>query len=518
MAVCEEERLLVEEAIAVGSIPFPNRIPEQRPLFDIKVDSVAAPFEAAQSTRLPSLEPLLIDTNLDEVAAAVCGRAGQGRVVLVGSRAEAAGLAAAITQRGLNFLRLDPAYGQGQGPIAEGFLQKPERGSFLWWLLWSQYEWPAGAVVFLNPSDSTDDLIALMDAGAPPAFIWDMAGCRLDELVEHQTEEWPRITVVTPSFNQAKFIEATIKSVLDQNYPNLEYIIVDAGSTDGSIQIIDRYRDRIAHVIVEPDEGQSDALNKGFALATGELMNWLCSDDLLEPGALYSIARAYRRDKPDLIAGGCVRIGETRDEVLFYHHNSILFGQSVPFDPSQVLRFMRSWQKGYYFFQPEVFFSRRIWLASGAFLKKHLFYVMDYDLWLRMALAGANIRHLPVLIGCSRQHSEQKTQNSSEWLHQVQQLLPEYSDLFEALSRTLSAQDGASAAPSPLSPSPKGRSGALFKRWKAWTGGLVSPPNQADRPEADVNRRFAKVEARQSEGLEGLTVSNSAPLAAKTKT
>jgi glycosyltransferase involved in cell wall biosynthesis len=243
----------------------------------------------------------------------------------------------------------------------------------------------------------------------------------------------PKITVVSLSFNQAQYLEQSILSVLDQNYPNLEYILIDGNSTDGSINIINKYRSRINAVVIEPDEGQSDALNKGFALATGDIMNWLCSDDLLEPGSLHAIGRAYRKRAADIIVGGCVRIGNSRSDVLFEHHNCLSLGQTVQLDPLDLLKFMGSWQKGKYFFQPETFFSRRAWLVAGGYIKKHLYYAMDYDLWLRMALAGATAHHIPRRIACSRVHEAQKTKQDKAYLHQVYQIMEEYSDMFGAI-------------------------------------------------------------------------------------
>jgi glycosyltransferase involved in cell wall biosynthesis len=221
--------------------------------------------------------------------------------------------------------------------------------------------------------------------------------------------------------------------VVEQDYRNVECVVVDGGSSDGSIDIINRYRDRLHKVIIEPDDGQSDALNKGFSAASGDVLNWLCSDDLLEPGALSKIASCYQKHATDIVLGGCVRIGTTRSIELHRHHAALPSGGPTALDFSDMLRFMGSWHLGRYFFQPEVFFTRRIWQQSGGFLKRHLYYSMDYDLWLRMAMAGATAYHLPDMLACSRVHPDQKTQSDKRYLHQVRHIIEEYRDLFVEL-------------------------------------------------------------------------------------
>ena len=106
----------------------------------------------------------------------------------------------------------------------------------------------------------------------------------------------PRISIVTPSFNQGKYIEQTIQSVLNQNYPNLEYIIIDGGSTDNTVEIIKKYETQISYWISEPDKGQTDAINKGFAKCTGDIFNWINSDDYYESGTFHKLAQQFTSD------------------------------------------------------------------------------------------------------------------------------------------------------------------------------------------------------------------------------
>jgi len=127
-------------------------------------------------------------------------------------------------------------------------------------------------------------------------------------------EGLPRFTVVTPSFNQGAYLEETIRSVLLQGYPNLEYFIVDGGSTDGSVEIIRRYEPWITWWCSEPDRGQADAINKALRRATGEIFNWINSDDRLEPGTLFAVARNLR-GHVDAVAGGCRFLFETQKRV-----------------------------------------------------------------------------------------------------------------------------------------------------------------------------------------------------------
>ena len=228
------------------------------------------------------------------------------------------------------------------------------------------------------------------------------------------------------SFNQAAFLEEGLRSVLDQGYPNLEFLVVDGMSTDGSIDILERYRARLSFLLIEKDKGQSDGLNKGFARATGDIVTWVNSDDLLEPGALFRVAQAFAAHRVDMVVGGCRQIGLTRDKVIRNHHTKLPYGLPIALPLGLLLDMDRFWLTASFFYQPEVFFSRDIWNRSGGRLRLDLNYVLDYDLWVRMAAAGATIVHIPEFLACSRTHDQQKTVAGMPYLPEVQRLLREY--------------------------------------------------------------------------------------------
>jgi hypothetical protein len=237
---------------------------------------------------------------------------------------------------------------------------------------------------------------------------------------------WPKISVVMVSFNQAVFLEEGLRSVLDQGYPDLEFLVVDGMSTDGSIDILERYRDRLSFLLIEKDKGQSDGLNKGFARASGDIVTWVNSDDLLEPGALFRVAQAFDAHQVDMVVGGCRQIGLTRDKVIRNHHTKLPYGLPIALPLGLLLEMDRFWLTASFFYQPEVFFTRDIWNRSGGRLRLDLNYVLDYDLWVRMAAAGATIVHIPEFLACSRTHDQQKTVAGMPYLPEVQRLLREY--------------------------------------------------------------------------------------------
>jgi GT2 family glycosyltransferase len=186
----------------------------------------------------------------------------------------------------------------------------------------------------------------------------------------------PSITIVTPSFQQADYVEATLRSVLLQGYSRLEYLVVDGGSTDGSAEIIRKYERWLAGFVSERDRGQGDAINKGFARANGEIVAWLNSDDRLMPGALHGVARMTRA-RPDAVAWvGRVR-SVTPEGALVY--------LQVPRGLTRegLADFGHEGQVS----QPGCFFRRRALEQAGP-LSTELHYVLDVDLWLRLAAVG----------------------------------------------------------------------------------------------------------------------------------
>jgi GT2 family glycosyltransferase len=252
----------------------------------------------------------------------------------------------------------------------------------------------------------------------------DARGLPVDARVASRS--WPKISVVLVSFNQAAFVEEAICSVLEQGYPNLELVVIDGASTDGSVAILSRYRDRCAHFLSEPDGGQSEGLNKGFARATGEILCWLNSDDLLEPGALFRVAQAFARFGTDMVVGGCRQVRASADQVMRNHHSQVPFARPLPLPLGLLLEFDRYWQTAKFFFQPEVFFTRAIWRRAGGRLRTDLYYLLDYDLWVRMAAAGATVAHIPDFLARSRTHDRQKTTGDMPYLPELQRLLSGY--------------------------------------------------------------------------------------------
>lgn len=207
--------------------------------------------------------------------------------------------------------------------------------------------------------------------------------------------EQPKISIITPSFNQAKFLTRTIESVLAQDYASVEYIIIDGGSTDGSLEIIKKYASRLAHWESIPDKGQTDAINKGFARATGKYLAWLNSDDVYHQGAIKE-AVAFLEDHPDagMVYGDCTFV-DAKDRTI----------GRFPAAQTDYRRLRR----GYVHIpQQASFFRARLWNQVGP-LDPSFYFAMDYDLWVRLA-KEAPLVYLPGHLWASfRLHGDAKT-------------------------------------------------------------------------------------------------------------
>lgn len=206
----------------------------------------------------------------------------------------------------------------------------------------------------------------------------------------------PRISIVTPSYNQAQFLEGTIRSILLQGYPNLEYFVIDGGSTDGSVDIIRRYEPWLTHWVSEPDRGQSHAINKGFGGATGDIFHWLNSDDFLLHGALDHIARLYV-DNPRAVAwvGGCHWVDEER----------WIYQTTYPRGLSKDE--IADWGFKGYFQQPGCFVRADAWKSAGG-LDESLNFAIDLDLWLRICDEGA-LSSTETVLAASTFHARSKS-------------------------------------------------------------------------------------------------------------
>ncbi len=204
----------------------------------------------------------------------------------------------------------------------------------------------------------------------------------------------PKITVVTPSYNQAAFLETTIQSVLGQCYPNLEYIVMDGGSTDGSAEVIRRYEGSLAHWVSERDGGQSAAINKGFARATGDILCWLNSDDFYLPGTLHRIAALLvpKVAEPALAYGGTLFFREEGSDAKVR--------RARPYDPE----FLKIQD---YIYQPSSFWTAALWRQCGA-LDETLSFGFDWDWYLRASKLTGFIQVAHVL-SAYRMHSGHKS-------------------------------------------------------------------------------------------------------------
>lgn len=234
----------------------------------------------------------------------------------------------------------------------------------------------------------------------------------------------PKISIVTPSYNQSAFIEETIKSVLDQHYPNLEYIIIDGGSDDGSVDIIRKNKDNLAYWISEPDNGQYDAINKGFSHSTGEIMAWINSDDKYAPGCFSVVAEIFSTF-PEIewitssypigwnSAGQAFMVGRMSG----FNRESFYRGANLPMNENYIHHFIQ---------QESTFWRRCLWQRAGGRVNPEFKYAADFDLWARF-FEHEHLYGVNALLGGFRIQENQKTTNHlADYIQEAQLVLNRY--------------------------------------------------------------------------------------------
>lgn len=212
--------------------------------------------------------------------------------------------------------------------------------------------------------------------------------------------QYPRISIIVPSFNQGQFIGQTLESIVRQGYPNLELIVIDGGSNDETGEVIRNYDEHIKWWVSEPDNGQANAINKGMARATGDILAWLNSDDCLMPGALFQVAKRFMSsESTDVVYGHRVLINEAGQDVgkwiLPQHREFILtYADYIP--------------------QETMFWRNTLWQKVGGNVDESFRFAMDWELIRRFMLAEAKFELIPAFLGQFRMHDLQKTNANIE--------------------------------------------------------------------------------------------------------
>lgn len=240
----------------------------------------------------------------------------------------------------------------------------------------------------------------LSELPAPPAgktgWPWTVETPRYPDTLPDGSA-WPRVSIVTPSFNQGAFIEETLRSVLLQGYPDLEYIVMDGGSTDNTVEVLQRYAPWLSHWVSRKDGGQSQAINAGLARSTGSIVAWMNSDDLYAPDAIGFAASFMVAAQLEWLAGAAY-VGTSWDDPHL---------RLVPKNRSR-----RELLWGATFMQPSSFFGRELWVDSRG-VDENLHFVMDYDLWCRFEECGRFPVVVPRVLSLARKHGAMKNREAN---------------------------------------------------------------------------------------------------------
>ncbi len=206
---------------------------------------------------------------------------------------------------------------------------------------------------------------------------------------------WPKISIVTPTFNQGQYIEETILSIVKQNYPNLEYFVIDGGSNDNTVESIKKYEKHLTYWVSEPDKGQANAINKGLEMATGEIFHWINSDDYLEKGALFEIAKAFVETGADVVAGKTVYFENERYEAPI---------QQAKLSAKGLIK----WEKGVKFVQPGVWLKKE-GIVNCMGIDEQFHYAFDWDLLIRYLCKHKKVTYIDSPFVFFRLHKNSKT-------------------------------------------------------------------------------------------------------------
>lgn len=247
----------------------------------------------------------------------------------------------------------------------------------------------------------------LLDLPASDALAWDWPFTADPTVLPGKSlaiRKWPRISVITPSLNQAEFLERTIRSVLLQNYPDLEYIIIDGGSTDNSVEIIEKYADSLAYYVSEPDRGYIHAINKGLNRVTGEIVCWLSSDDFYLPGTLHTVARNLAAETNRMAI-----VGHVMKVYLDGRPAQKIIGRYSSLD-----RLLKFWL-GYQMHQPSIFWRREVFESIG-YLSEERDLIADFDYWVRIA-RQYRFHNVDRVLSCATHHARAKTSDNCSGYH-----------------------------------------------------------------------------------------------------